>query len=123
MPPHSGHFITPENTLGSCVTVENGISEATAKETVSIFVQIPIPYVGKIAVSYTHLDVYKRQEMTAPTVSVGADTEQPIKTCTDHSISDYNENIKSFEEMQREMLRQLSPSYLKTCLLYTSRCV
>lgn len=27
---------------------KNGISEATAKETVSIFVQIPIPYVGKI---------------------------------------------------------------------------
>lgn len=55
-----------------------------------------------------------KKEMTAPNVSVGADTEQPIQKCTDHSISDYNENIKSFEEMQREMLRQLSPSYLKT---------
>lgn len=29
---------------------KNGISEATAKETVSIFVQIPIPYVGKLRV-------------------------------------------------------------------------
>lgn len=55
-----------------------------------------------------------KREMTAPNVSVGADTEQPIQKCTDHSISDYDENIKSFEEMQREMLRQLSPSYLKT---------
>lgn len=53
-----------------------------------------------------------KREMTAPNVSVGADTEQPIQKCTDHSISDYDENIKSFEEMQREMLRQLSPSYL-----------
>ena len=50
-----------------------------------------------------------KREMTAPNVSVGADTEQPIQKCTDHSISDYDENIKSFEEMQREMLRQLSP--------------
>ena len=40
-----------------------------------------------------------KKEMTAPNVSVGADTEQPIQKCTDHSISDYNENIKSFEEM------------------------
>ena len=55
-----------------------------------------------------------KKEMTAPNVSVGADTEQPIQKCTDHSISDYDENIKNFEEMQREMLRQLSPSYLKT---------
>lgn len=54
-----------------------------------------------------------KREMTAPNVSVGADTEQPIQKCTNHSISDYDENIKSFEEMQREMLRQLSPSYLK----------
>lgn len=45
-----------------------------------------------------------KREMTAPNVSVGADTEQPIQKCTDHSISDYDENIKSFEEMQREML-------------------
>ena len=44
-----------------------------------------------------------KREMTAPNVSVGADTEQPIQKCTDHSISDYDENIKSFEEMQREM--------------------
>ena len=55
-----------------------------------------------------------KKEVTAPNVSVGADTEQPIQKCTDHSISDYDENINSFEEMQREMLRQLDPSYLKT---------
>lgn len=55
-----------------------------------------------------------KKEKTAPNVSVGADTEQSIQKCTDHSISDYDGNIKSFEEMQREMLRQLPPSYLKT---------
>lgn len=53
-----------------------------------------------------------KKEAAAPNVSVGADTEQPIQECTDHSISDYDENIKSLEEMQREMLRQLDPSYL-----------
>ena len=59
-----------------------------------------------------------RKEMTAPNVSVGADTEQSIQKCTDNSITDHDENIKdldeSFREMQREMLRQMDPSYLKT---------
>ena len=55
-----------------------------------------------------------KKEMTAPNVSAATDTEQPFPKCTDHSISDCDENIKSFEEMQREMLWQLSPSYLKT---------
>ena len=59
-----------------------------------------------------------KKEMTAPNVSVGADTEQSIQKCTDNSITDNNENFKgldeSFREMQREMLRQMDPSYLKT---------
>lgn len=59
-----------------------------------------------------------KKEMTAPNVSVGADTEQSIQKCTDNSITDYDENIKdlgeSFREMQREMLRQMDPSYMKT---------
>lgn len=58
------------------------------------------------------------KEKTAPVVSVGADTEQSIQKCTDISINDNDENIKdfdeSFREMQREMLRQMDPSYLKT---------
>ena len=44
-----------------------------------------------------------KKEMTAPNVSVGADTEQPIFKNTKNSISEHEENIKSFEEMQREM--------------------
>ena len=55
-----------------------------------------------------------KKEMTTPNVSAATDTEQPFPKCTDHSIADCDVNIKSFEEMQREMLRQLSPSYLKT---------
>ena len=54
-----------------------------------------------------------KKEMTAPNVSVGADTEQPIFKNTKSSISEYEENIKSFEEMQREMQLSLDPSYLK----------
>ena len=55
-----------------------------------------------------------KKEMTAPDVSVGADTEQPIsKNRLTSSISEYEENIKSFEEMQREMQLSLDPSYLK----------
>lgn len=58
------------------------------------------------------------KEKTAPVVSVGADTEQSIQKCTNISINDNDEYIKdldeSFREMQREMLRQMDPSYLKT---------
>lgn len=54
-----------------------------------------------------------KKEKTAPNVSVGADTEQPIFKNTKSSISEYEENIKSFEEMQREMQLSLDPSYLK----------
>ena len=57
--------------------------------------------------------IYEK-EMTAPNVSVGADTEQSIQKCTDNSITDNDENIKYFEEMQRESLLSLDSSYLKT---------
>ena len=53
-------------------------------------------------------------EKTAPNVSVGADTEQPSLKCTANIITTEDENIKSFEEIQREMLRMMDPSYLKT---------
>lgn len=55
-----------------------------------------------------------RKERTAPDLSVGADTEQPISKKTTSSISKYEGNIKSFEEMQRKMQLGLDPSYLKT---------
>ena len=54
-----------------------------------------------------------KKEKTAPDVSVGADTEQPIQKIAENSIYEYEENIKSFEEMQREMQLSLDPSYLK----------
>ena len=55
-----------------------------------------------------------KKEMAAPNVSVGTDTEQSIQKCTDNIITDYDENIKDFEEMQRELMISLEPSYLKT---------
>ena len=53
-------------------------------------------------------------EKTAPNVSVGADTEQPSQKCTENIITTEDENFKSFEEIQREMIRMMDPSYLKT---------
>ena len=55
-----------------------------------------------------------KKEKTALNPSVGADGGQPIQKNTENSISDYEENIKSFEEMQREMQLSLDSSYLKT---------
>lgn len=55
-----------------------------------------------------------KKEMTVLESSVGADERQPIHKNTENSIAEYEENGKSFEEMQRELLRSLDPSYLKT---------
>ena len=56
----------------------------------------------------------KEKEMTAPVVSVGADTEQSSQNLTDNSLTDFDPNFKGFDEMQREILRMVDPSYLKT---------
>jgi len=54
------------------------------------------------------------KEMTAPVVSVGADTEQSSQNCTNNSLTDSGPDFKGFDEMQREILRMMDPSYLKT---------
>ncbi len=56
----------------------------------------------------------KEKEMTAPNVSVGADTEQLSQNLTDNSLTDFDPDFKGFDEMQREILRMMDPSYLKT---------
>ena len=52
--------------------------------------------------------------MTALNTSVGADDGRSLTKCTGNSITDEAEEIKSFEEMQREWLRMLDPRYLHT---------
>ncbi len=52
--------------------------------------------------------------MTALNTSVGADEGRSLTKCTDDSITDENAEIKSFEEMQRELRQLYDPSYLKT---------
>lgn len=58
-----------------------------------------------------------KKEMTAPCVSVGADTEQSFQKCSNNSITENVENINTFEEIQCEMWREADPSYLKTVTL------
>lgn len=41
-----------------------------------------------------------KKEKTAFNPSVGADERQPIQKIAENSISEYEENIKSFEEMR-----------------------
>lgn len=55
-----------------------------------------------------------KKEMTAPYVSIGADTEQSFQKCSNDIITENAENINSLEEMQRELRKMLDPSYLKT---------
>ena len=55
------------------------------------------------------------KRMIAPESSVGADEGRSPKTlCTDSSIAENDEEIKSFQEWQREIRRMADPSYLKT---------
>ena len=55
-----------------------------------------------------------KKEKTALDVSVGADTEQSISKKPTSSISENGGNIKTFEELQREMQLRSDPSYLQT---------
>ena len=41
----------------------------------------------------------KEKEMTAPNVSVGADTEQSSQNLTDNSLTDFDSDFKGFDEM------------------------
>lgn len=52
--------------------------------------------------------------MTALNTSVGADDGRSLTKCTGNSITDEDAEIKSFEEMQRELRQLYDPSYLKT---------
>ena len=63
-----------------------------------------------------------KKEKTAPDVSVGADTEQPISKNTISSISENGGNIKSFEELQREMQLQSESSFPVWANLQRYKC-
>ena len=57
----------------------------------------------------------KEKEMTAPIVSVGADTEQSSQNLTNHSLTDFDPDFKgSDDDFYREMQRRLAPDYLET---------
>ena len=61
-----------------------------------------------VAVSYTHLDVYKRQAVF------------PSQGFTDHSLA---LNLLSLEKVDSNGEVTGKADILKNCLLYTSRCV
>ena len=52
--------------------------------------------------------------MTAPVVSVGADTEQSSQNLIDNSLTDFDPNFKRFDAVQRKFLQMIDPTYLKT---------
>ena len=54
------------------------------------------------------------KEMTAPVVSVGADTEQSSQNLIDNSLTDFDPNFKRFDAVQRKFLQMIDPTYLKT---------
>ena len=62
----------------------------------------------------------KEKEMTAPVVSVGADTEQSSQNLTDNSITDFDSDFKgSDDDFYREMQRRMAPDYLETVSMAT----
>ena len=62
----------------------------------------------------------KEKEMTAPVVSVGADTEQSSQTLTDNSLTDFDPDFKGADDdLYREIQRRMAPDYLETVSMTT----
>lgn len=62
----------------------------------------------------------KEKEMTAPVVSVGADTEQSSQNLTNNSLTDFDSDFKgSDDDFYREMQRRMAPDYLETVSMTT----
>ena len=60
------------------------------------------------------------KEMTAPIVSVGADTEQSSQNLTNNSLTDFDSDFKgSDDDFYREMQRRMAPDYLETVSMAT----
>ena len=62
----------------------------------------------------------KEKEMTAPVVSVGADTEQSSQNLTDNSLTDFDPDFKGADDdLYREIQRRMAPDYLETVSMTT----
>ena len=62
----------------------------------------------------------KEKEMTAPVVSVDADTEQSSQNLTDNSLTDFDPDFKGFDDdFYREIQRRMAPDYLETVSMTT----
>ena len=60
------------------------------------------------------------KEMTAPVVSVGADTEQSSQNLTDNSLTDFDPDFKGADDdLYREIQRRMAPDYLETVAMTT----
>ena len=60
------------------------------------------------------------KEMTAPVVSVGADTEQSSQNLTDNSLTDFDPDFKGADDdLYREIQRRMAPDYLETVSMTT----
>ena len=61
-----------------------------------------------------------KKEMTAPVVSVGADTEQSSQNLTDNSLTDFDQDFKGADDdLYREIQRRMAPDYLETVSMTT----
>ena len=60
------------------------------------------------------------KEMTAPVVTVGADTEQSSQNLTDNSLTDFDPDFKGADDdLYREIQRRMAPDYLETVSMTT----
>ena len=77
------------------------------------------------AVSYTHLDVYKRQVLCMVLGMAGCGTNQENKEHVSGNVSVETENKENDDVVQNEQTADTGsyPPCVMVCLLYTSRCV
>ena len=70
-----------------------------------------------ISVSYTHLDVYKRQTEAC------TQYYEDGRKINDEIMAQAMEGVKKMEEINGKKFGDLKNPLLVSCLLYTSRCV
>ena len=78
-----------------------------------------------IPVSYTHLDVYKRQRHNLPVINVLTDDAKIVDDYPKYAGMDRYEARKAIvEDLDKEgYLVKIEDHEHNVCLLYTSRCV
>ena len=99
------------------------------KETQIIYFSSASMLSSQIAVSYTHLDVYKRQGLETVVFTVSVDSIAMMPCNPNIGGTSKGHLVKEIDALGGEMGKNIDKTFIQSkmlnqsCLLYTSRCV